>query len=1007
MRKIIITFLLMLFLFPVFSQQMKISGTITDANDGVALPGVSVIVKGTRTGTVSNIDGQYTVNAPEDGTLVFSFIGYKTQNVPINGRNEIDVALEVATEEINEIVVVGYGTQKKSLVTGSIAKVDAEEITAQSNLRVEQSLQGRTAGVTITSTSGQPGEALTVRVRGISTTGNSDPLYVVDGFPVGGIDYLNPGDIESIEVLKDAAAASIYGARGANGVVLITTKQGEEGNFEIAYDGYYGVQNAWKKLPLLNASEYAMIMNEASANAGQPVIFEQTDTLGAGTDWQDEIFYPNAPIFNHQISFKGGNDHSRFSSAFSYFSQDGIIGKDKSNYERYTYRINSDHEFGNLTFGNNAAFAHIRKSGIEPNMEWGQPLASALNIDPVTPVTYQDGDWGVSPYIAQEIVNPVAQLSTINQKYRVNKLVGNLFAQYEFIEGLKFKSSLGIDLAYGGNDNFTPVYELNPSVENQHSKASKDLTYWFTWQWENVLTYEKTINDHNVGLMAGTTMLEHRGEDLGGSKQDLIFDEFGNAYINTGTNEESEQAWGGAWHSALLSYFGRVNYAFKDKYTFTGVFRADGSSKFGENNRFAFFPSFSAGWIVSRESFLADNPTLNFLKLRLSWGQNGNQEIGDYQYTSVIESNAYYTLGSDQTMTVGSRPQRIPNPDLKWETSEQIDIGLDFGFFNNRLTATIDYYVKKTKGLLVEAPIPGYVGNNAPIVNGGDVENKGIELELGFKNTKGGIHYNINVSGAYNKNEVTAIDNAEGIIHGAGVATTMNDVCRAEVGYPIGYFWGYETDGVFQNQTDINGYAKGDELIQPFAEPGDLKFIDQNDDGVIDEKDRTMIGNPTPDFSGGVSLGLNWKGFDFYAFIYTALGHDIYNGIRRYDLPMSNWSAGVLERWTGEGTSNEHPRVTLADANQNYSRPSDFYVESGSYVRLKTLTLGYTVPKILMQKIGVSKVRLYVTGQNLLTFTDYTGFDPEIGARGALDIGIDRGIYPQARTILGGINIVF
>ncbi len=1007
MRKIL-TFLLMLILVvPVFAQPKTITGTITDAGDGSGIPGATIQLKGTQTGTISNLDGFYSlsIDAVEQATLIFSFVGYSTQQIVVGDESEINVALKIDALNIDEVVVVGYGTQKKSLITGAIAKVDADQLTESANLRIEQALQGKTAGVTITSTSGQPGEDLTVRIRGIGTTGNSDPLYIVDGMPAGGISYLNNADIESVEILKDAASTSIYGSRGANGVVLVTTKQGKAGHTEITYDSYYGVQNPWQRMSMLNAEEYAIIMNEASANAGRAPMFANPAELGEGTDWTDEIFYYKAPITNHNVGISGGNENSTYSTSFSYFSQDGIVGEGKSNFERYSYRINSQHKYKKLRFGNNFAYSYIKKSGISPNEEFGQPLAGALNLDPITKVENEDGTWGESAYIAQEIVNPVAQLSTINTTYRENKFIGNVFGIYEILPGLTFNSNFGIDLAYGLNDTYTPVYRLNASVQNTNSKAFKDMTKWFTWQWENTLAYEKSLGDHYFKAMLGTTSFEHIGETLGGSKQDLIFTDFEHSYINTGTNEESEQAFGAAWHSALNSYFGRINYSYEDKYMITAVLRADGSSKFGENNRYAYFPSFSIGWVLSREAFLENNSMINFMKLRARWGQNGNQEIGDYMYTSAISSASYYTLGIDQLMVVGSQPDRIPNPDLRWETSQQTDVGLDMGIFNNRVSIALDYYNKETIDLLVEAPIPGYVGNDAPFVNGGTVVNKGFEFEVSYRNNFAELNYDLSLSGAFNTNEVTAIDNAEGIIHGAGVATAMNDVCRAEVGKPIGYFWGYQTDGIFQNQAEIDTYNKNGVLIQPNAKPGDFIFKDNNDDGKIDNLDRTMLGNPTPDFTLGLNFALDYKGFDFSAFFYGAFGHQIFNGIRRYDLPAANWNAKILDRWTGEGTSNDIPRVTLDDANQNFSRPSDYYVEDATFVRLKNISLGYSLPKTTLEKIGLSKLRFYVSAQNLITLSGYTGSDPEIGAHSSLDIGIDRSVYPQAKVFLMGINI--
>jgi len=842
---------------------------------------------------------------------------------------------------------------------------------------------------------------------------------------VGGIDYLNPGDIASIEVLKDAASAAIYGARAANGVVLITTKSGQEGKMQLSYDGYVGVQNPWCQLDMLNAREYAVIQNEAAAVSNLSIPFANPATLGEGTNWQDELFNQDAPITNHQIAVTGGNKVSSFAGTLSAFSQEGIVGGDKSQFDRYTARINSSHQVSKrFTFGQNLSFTHIDRRAIDGNNEFGGPLMSTLNIDPLTPVFETDparlagydpnavrddagNVYAISRYATQEVVNPLARLEVTNGRYKLDKIVGNVYGEFELIPNLKLRSSYGIDLAYGTNNSFRPVFYLNAAQNNSESRIDKSVDRWFNWIWENTLSYQLGLGDHDVNLLAGTTAQENSYENLAGGKSDVVFSNFNNAFLNTAVNEESATAGGGASQSALLSYFGRATYGFQDKYLFTGTIRVDGSSRFGKNNRFGVFPSFSAGWVLSQEAFLQNSNVIDFLKIRASWGQNGNQEIGDYRWASTIATGAGYSFGDGTVFTSGSIPATVPNPDLEWETSEQTDIGVDVRFWQGKVAITADYYVKKTLGLLVDAPIPGIVGNRAPTVNGGNVENKGFEFAIDYRNGAGELNYQVGFNFSHNQNEVTAINNAEGVLVGAGFST-YGSVSRAAVGFPIAYFWGLQTDGLFQTNSEVENYLNTDGgLIQPGAAPGDIKFVDLNGDGVINDADRTIIGNPTPDWTFGANLSADYKSFDVSLFLLGTVGNEIFNGTRRHDLTTANMPARFLNRWTGEGTSNDIPRSTTTDPNGNFSKISDFYIEDGSFLRIKDLQVGYTLPANVLDALNIQRVRIYVAAQNLLTLTGYNGFVPEIGARSALDIGIDRGIYPQARSFRVGASVVF
>jgi TonB-dependent starch-binding outer membrane protein SusC len=921
--------------------------------------------------------------------------------------------------------VVGYGTQQKKVVTGSIASVGAEEIASTSVLRVEQAMQGRTAGVQVTNLSGQPGEAPTVRIRGAGTTGVASPLYVVDGLVVGGIDYLNPGDIESIDVLKDAASAAIYGARAANGVVLITTKRGTAGAMNLTYSFYQGIQNVTRTIDMLDANQYRMLMNEGASNAGLSVPFDLDEVTLYNTNWQDELFVRNAPISSHEVSVTGGTDKSSYVSSLSRFSQQGIIGGDKSQFDRITARLNTRHKVNDfITFGNNLSYSHIITRGIASNSSFNGAFSSALNLDPLTPVIEEresvlgqapfttdpvvrndDGEpYGISRYVGAEIVNPLALLEIQTGQTRVDKVVGNVFGELELIEGLKFNTSLGIDLAYVLGDSHRPLFFLNGAQLNtEKTSVSKNIDRYFTWQWENYASYTRQIDDHNVSFLVGTTAQKENYENLSGFNAMVPVDDPRHVYLNMAT-DTVWTAFGGASHASLLSAFGRIMYDYKSKYAFNASIRRDGSSKFGANNRFGTFPSVGVSWMVSDEDFFPDLGPIEVVKLRASWGINGNDRIGNYRFVSTIDKSRGYIFGGGRAF--GASPSFVENADVKWEESEQINVALDFGAFNNQLTGTMDYYVKTTRDLLEIIPIPAHVGNNPPVANVGSVENRGVEMSLNWRDYSGTVKYSVGVNAAYNQNKMTKIGNDEGVLPGASWAVA-GMVTRAELGLPIGYFWGYKTDGIFQNQAEVFQHiGPGGKMLQPVAKPGDVRFVDVNNDGVINADDRTMIGNPTPPWTFGMSATFDYNGWDLGFLITGTYGNDIFNGMQRRDLRFTNRTVDALDRWTGEGTSDKMPRYTWIDANNN-DRVSDLYIEDGSYVRLKNMQIGYTFPKSLLSRIKTDSWRIYVSAENLITLTNYSGADPEIGAMSSFDIGIDRGIYPQARTFRLGTTVSF
>lgn len=1034
--KLIISAVFICFTTVVTAQKFNVTGTVTDKSDQTGIPGATVLEKGTTNGTITDVNGKYSISVsnPRD-TLVITFIGYKKIEVPIGGRAVIDFIMESEQTELEEVVVIGYGTQKKKVVTGAIAAVNSEQIEKIPVLRAEQAMQGQAAGVQVTQLSGQPGEAPTVRIRGAGTTGDYDPLYIVDGMPVGGIDYLNPNDIESIDVLKDAASAAIYGARAANGVVLITTKGGKAGKMTVNFSTYYGIQNVGKTMEMLGADDYRMLMNEGARNANLDEPFDLNEVAIHNTDWQEELFGKNVPMTNIDLSIAGGNEKTTYASSISYFSQEGIIGEEKSQFDRVTARINGQHEANNwFTFGSNLAYSYIMRRGIASNGSFNTAYSSALNLDPLTPVfetdtanlsktpfidqpvvttpdgrvygisgfyNYAEGYW--DEYVGAEVVNPLALLEIQTGETRVDKLVGNIYGDITFIEGLKFRTSLGTDLAYVLYDSWSPLYYLNGAQYNTNkTSVYKSINRYFTWQWENTLSYTKKIKDHNFSVLAGTTAYEYNAEDLNGSNQKVPVGDPDNIYLNMAT-DTMWTAYGGASSSALFSMFGRVTYDYKSRYAFTGIIRRDGSSKFGPNNRYGWFPSVGVSWLLTEEKFMPELGPVGFIKFRASWGINGNQEIGDYQFVSTIDKSRGYIYGLGRY--TGSSPSYIENADIKWEQSEQLDIALDLGAFNDRLTATFDYYVKNTNGLLERIAIPAHVGNDPPYANVGSVQNRGVEMSANWRHSVKKVKYSAGLNVAYNHNEVTKIGNAEGYLNGATWAIA-GVVTRAEEGLPIGYFYGYKTAGIFQNEDDIyNHYGSNGLPLQPNAVPGDVIFVDVNGDDVINDADRTYIGSPTPKWTLGFNGSAEYMNFDLSFLFIGAFGHQIFNGAQRQDLQYTNRPVDYLDRWTGEGTSNEIPRYTWSDVNQNY-RVSDLYIEDGSYVRLKNLQIGYTLPQKFLERIKIGAWRFYISGENLLTLTGYSGAEPEIGGS-AFDSGIDRGVYPASVIYRFGTSLSF
>lgn len=1051
MRNLLVIVFLWCTAFSVFAQDIQIKGVVVSGGDNLPLPGVNVVVKGTSIGTITDLDGQFSFAVPAKSMLSITYIGYKPLEVAADGSKLMNITLQEDTETLDEVVVVGYGVQKKSVVTAAISRVTAEDLNNTTPSRIEDALKGKVSGVQITQSSGQPGADSKVRIRGVGTVNNSEPLYIVDGMPVdGGINYLNPTDIQSVEILKDAASAAIYGARAANGVILVTTKSGVSGKTNITYDFTYGLQNPWKKRSVLNATEYMTLMNEVAVNDGNAPKYlpEQIASAGKGTDWQDETFNYDAPVQSHQVSVNGGSDKIVYFLSLGYFDQEGIVGGNygKSNYNRWSLRTNStynvfetkDRSFLNkMRVGVNISYARAKSSGIETNSEYGSILGSALAFDPTVPVYAANPESVLASYPNavkdkngkvysipaggfQEIANPVGMLnaptsSTLNE----DKFVASFWGELDLYEGLKFKSSYGADLAFWGNDGYTFPYFLATQGKNiTQSSVFSNMHRGFTWQVENTLTYTKTFDDkHNLTVLLGQSAKEYTLRELYGDDYDLLETNPDKANINSAIADRDEErvagGTGGFSNQTLASYFGRIDYNFDERYMIQATVRRDGSSNFGPNHKWAVFPSVSLGWNVTNEAFMDSRPDwFSNLKLRASWGKNGNERIGQFRYTSLMDGgqNYYFGSGDNAKMQYGSSPSKIANPNVKWEESEQLDLGFESRFFNNSLTFGFDYFKKKTNGMLMDQPIPAYVGKGAPIANAGDMQNWGLEFESTYKVKINDFSFNVGANASYLNNKLIKLGNASGeAIYADAGASGVGSYVKGRNGEVYPYFYGYKTGGILQNQQQADEYnSKYGEK----AQPGDVIFLDiageksNTPDGKITDADKTKIGKGMPDWTFGLSLGADWKGFDLNLFFQGTAGNDVFDFSQRGDIQAMNRPSWMLDRWIGEGTSNKIPRMTAVNPNRNW-RSSDLYIKDGSYVRLKTIQLGYSLPTSLLEKASVQRLRLFVTAENLFTFTSYDGFDPEIAAGDYFNIGVDKGIYPQSRTISVGANLTF
>ena len=1015
----------------------KVTGTVISGSDNEPLIGASVMVQGTKVGSVTDLDGNFTIDAKNGQTLEVSYLGFITQKVKVNGQ-KLNITLQEDKQSLDEVVVVGYGVQKKKLVTGATVQLKGDDIAKLNTTNPLSAMQGQTPGVNIVSTSGQPGAAMSVTIRGLGTVGNSQPLYLIDG--VGGdITTLNPADIESIDVLKDAASAAIYGAQAANGVVLVTTKSGKEGSSKITYDGYVGWQTLGRKFEMLNSNQYMQIMDEALLNSYNMSPIDWTslsairDANGNvyNTDWIDQAVDNGALTTSHSLAFTGGSKTSTYSISGGYTGQDGLIGgSDVSYYKRYNLRVNSEHKMWNglVTIGEHVGFVYKDSRGMGTGNIYNNNLRSAFSTSPLVPVYDADGNYysTVDSDWNKNDGNPYGtmMMNRYNQS-KSTSVDANVYVQIEPVKNLKFKTVFGLN--YGGSNyrSFTPIYKFTPQSGNGITKVNQSNGNGTSLVWTNTLTYDFDIKEHHISALLGSETTKYDGESTGSYGVNLTagFDDWEHAYVeNTEKGHADRKVSGGPYDATRgQSFFARLGWSWKDRYMVNATMRADGSSKFAKGHRWGYFPSVSAGWTLTEEDFMKSSASwLDFLKLRLSWGQVGNANINCYQYLAPVTTyNTNYNFGATggtDAWVMGAYTERLANEKVKWETSEQYNVGLDARFLRQRLSLTLDGYIKSTKDWLVQAPILATAGTGGPVINGGDVKNKGIEVGLSWNDQIGkDLVYSVGANFAYNHNEVGNIPTLDGIIHGATNQIYQNaeEFYRAENGHAIGYFWGYKTAGLFQNQKEINDWiAAGNGIYQADVKPGDVKYVDVNHDGVINASDKVDLGNGLPKYTFGFNFSLAWKGFDLSANFTGAAGFQIAQSYRDPSSSQANYSRRILKRWTGEGTSNEIPRVTYGDVGNWLF--SDLYLQDGDYIRLQNLTMGYDFKKLISWK-GLSKMRLYFQVQNLFTLTKYDGMDPEIGSFNGTDgnssdswvSGVDMGYYPHPRTFIVGLNLAF
>ncbi|MDJ1485165.1 TonB-dependent receptor [Cytophagaceae bacterium YF14B1] len=996
--------------------ERTITGKVTSSENNEAIPGVTVLVKGTTNGTVTDAAGGYQISVPDNGgTLVFSFVGYTTEEVAITSQTVVNVTLLPDIKALGEVVVVGYGTQQRDKLVGSVASIKAEDLRTQGVNTVQKSLQGRLAGVNIESSGGNPGSGVRILVRGTGSFFNNDPLYIVDGVQVTNISNLAPSDIASIDVLKDASAAAIYGSRAANGVVLVTTKSGKQGPPQITINAYGGMQNIIKKMDVLNASEWATVSNMAHDNAGLPRldVAQNPESLGAGTDWQGAI-YRAAPVQSYEVGVGGGSENFTYNLSGGYFDQQGIVKK--TDYNRVNLRMKSDFTKGRLKIGETVILTHEYWRNMAGGWggQGGNPVGSAPKMIPVFDIydpAAIGGFSGVSGPVVN-VANPVAQLYLEDPKVYATNIIANLYGELKILDNLKYKYNIGYTGNFGYNYTYTAPYVVGGLFTNPNSDLTESRNQTTFVLQEHTLSYDKAFGKHNLQALLGFAFQKNQYRGLTGSKSGMPD---GIEVLDAGTGNIA--AGGNAYENSLESYFGRLVYSYDNRYLVTINFRRDGSSRFSPAYRYGNFPSVAVGWNISNEGFFDPVRTVvSTFKIRGSYGVLGNQEIPNYSYIRTIDLNLNYVTGQNQTLWPGSIQRSLVDPNIKWEESRTVNVGADFGFLEDKVSLTADYFVRKNTDLLLRVPLPLSMGSGSnPVVNAGQVTNKGIELALSYRNKVGELSYQVTGTFTSIKSIVDKLGTGTQEISGGqpthhGSATTLS-----KAGEPIGSFYLIKTDGIFNSQAEIDAYSKDGQPIQPTAKPGDIRFVDANNDGIISDDDRVNAGSPNPKFSYGFGGNASWKGFDLSVFFQGTYGNKIYNGLRQDLEGMNlewNYAKTTLNAWTPENHT-DFPRAVINDPNLN-SRVSDRFLESGSYMRLRTLQVGYTIPKALTDRIKLNSCRIYIGFDNLFTITKYKGYNPDLGRysssnenQGIFDRGVDYGhvAYPIARTSMLGLQI--
>ena len=1041
-------------------QSKKVTGNVSDAEGPII--GASVVEKGNAgNGTVTDLDGNFSLNVKPGATIVITYIGYQKQEIVVGNQSNLNVTMKTDDKTLEEVVVVGYGVQKKKLVTGSTIEVKGDDIQKMNTTQVLGALQSQTPGVNIQAASGQPGDGFKISIRGAGTNGNTAPLYIIDGV-AGDINNLNPADIERIDVLKDAASCAIYGSAAANGVILVTTKQGKQGKIQVSYDANVGWANVYRMPKMLTAKQYMEVMDQVRFNSGESgwdwksimgedLYNSYMDGSNEGTNWVEAIRNKNAVTTSHSLNVTGGSDRSTFSMGAGYQYQDGVFGKlVKSDYRRFTFRINSEHviyrtEKGMdvVKIGENVYYQHKQNQGIQIGNQYSNELSNMLRSNPAIPMYNADGSYTKAEDLKNWIdnynsysVNPVYKM--LNQQSGHNKSINqNLHAtgylEIQPIKNLVYRGQLNYNQNTWTWRTFLPIFDANRTNADYfrtEDKATNQIGTSWGWSTTNTLSYKFDLQKkHNFDILVGTEYGESRpdfGFSLNATSSNSVFGDMTHAYMTYMKNNNAAAVTGTPCDdSRSMSYFGRVNYNFNEKYMLSAIMRADGNSKFAPGKRWGYFPSVSAGWVISNEKFMAKTVSwLDFLKLRAGWGQNGNaQTINNFQWQGAFafDTSSYYTFnGNPDQYVSGAAPSRLPNEDLTWETSEQLNIGLDARFLSGRLGFTLDWYNKKTKDLLVAVPVDPTTGFSTQMKNAGTVENKGIELSLSWNDKIGkDFQYNVGWNMAYNHNEVTEVKSNQTYNNGGNDLLAQNTgyMARFEEGHPIGYFWGYKTEGVMQNEADVQAYldknCKGNAANSKQGtgiKPGDLKFVDVTGDGVVNDDDKTELGDPHPDVTMGITLGASYKGFDLSVTGFGAFGQQVARSFRKFtDGEFENFTTEVYDYWHGEGTSNKYPLLAHMNAGPNWQTISDIYIEDASYFRLQNLTVGYDFTKI-WKNSPFQQLRLYFAAQNLFTITGYKGMDPENGTAIGSDswvTGVDVGNYPQPRTYMVGVNVKF